>query len=184
MRGGSDSGGTSRRPFAPLRHPAVGLEEERFRFHGRVRCGMRDVRHVGNSPMKKRTLGNSDMQITPVGLWRLGGGVGAGNLGWGKQDDRRLDCGDPSRAGTRRELDRHGGGVRARPFGRSRGAGAGGLEKAPRPYVFTKCGIVDKGGGEVELLDQARLDPPRGRGEPAPVARGRDRSLSTSLARR
>ena len=98
--------------------------------------------------MKKRTLGNSDLEITPIGFgsWAVGG---SWKFGWGKQDDSE------SVAAIHRALEL---GVNwidtaaAYGLGHSEEVVARALEewKGQRPYVFTKCGIVDKGGGEVD----------------------------------
>lgn len=87
------------------------------------------------------------MQITPVGFgaWAVGG---SWKFGWGKQDD------DDSIAAIHRALEL---GVNwidtaaAYGLGHSEEVVARALAdwKGERPYVFTKCGIVDKGGGEV-----------------------------------
>ncbi len=93
--------------------------------------------------MEKRLLGNSDLSITRLGFgaWAIGGG--GWTYGWGPQDDRE------SVAAIRRALDL---GVNwidtaaAYGFGHSEEIVAKALEGvSPRPYVFTKCGLVDDG---------------------------------------
>src|ERR1700739_3955015 len=90
--------------------------------------------------MDKRTLGNSDLHITPVGFgaWALGG---AGwEFAWGAQDDK------DSIAAIHRAL---GLGVNwidtaaAYGVGHSEEIVARALASWPggRPYVFTKCGL-------------------------------------------
>jgi aryl-alcohol dehydrogenase-like predicted oxidoreductase len=93
-----------------------------------------------SSGIELRTLGNSDLRITPVGFgaWALGGGDWS--FGWGDQDEassveaihKALDLGI-------NWIDT----AAAYGFGRSeevvRKALAGMSE---RPYVFTKCGLV------------------------------------------
>ena len=99
--------------------------------------------------MKTKKLGNSDLAITPVGFgaWAVGG---SWKFGWGKQDD------DDSVAAIHRALELgvnwidtaaayglgHSEEVVARALAEYRGE---------RPYVFTKCGIVDKGNGDVDF---------------------------------
>jgi aryl-alcohol dehydrogenase-like predicted oxidoreductase len=89
---------------------------------------------------QKRRLGNSDLEITSIGLgaWAIGGG--GWEFGWGPQDDR------DSIAAIHEALDR---GVNwmdtaaAYGLGHSEEVVADALqERNPRPYVFTKCGLV------------------------------------------
>jgi aryl-alcohol dehydrogenase-like predicted oxidoreductase len=90
--------------------------------------------------MQLRTLGQSDLQITPIGIgaWAIGGGEW--EFGWGSQDDRE------SIAAIRAALDR---GINwidtAAVYGLGRsemvvGQAIKGL--ARRPHVFTKCSLV------------------------------------------
>jgi aryl-alcohol dehydrogenase-like predicted oxidoreductase len=90
--------------------------------------------------MQKRQLGNSDLEITPIGIgaWAMGGGDWA--FSWGPQDDKNsieaihtaLDAGvnwiDTAAI--------YGLGHSEEVVGK---AIAG---RASRPYVFTKCGVV------------------------------------------
>jgi aryl-alcohol dehydrogenase-like predicted oxidoreductase len=97
--------------------------------------------------MKTRTLGNSDMEITPIGFgaWAVGG---SWEFGWGKQDD------DDSVAAIHRALEL---GVNwidtaaAYGMGHSEEVVARALAewRGKRPYVFTKCGIVKDEKGEI-----------------------------------
>ncbi|MEI9997984.1 MAG: aldo/keto reductase [Verrucomicrobiota bacterium] len=97
--------------------------------------------------MKKKTLGNSDLNITAIGFgaWAVGG---SWKFGWGHQDD------SDSVAAIHRALEL---GINwidtaaAYGLGHSEEVVARALAewKGPRPYVFTKCGIIDQGGGEV-----------------------------------
>ncbi|MDQ3855727.1 MAG: aldo/keto reductase [Chloroflexota bacterium] len=89
--------------------------------------------------METRQLGNSDLNITPIGFgaWAIGGGEWAG--GWGPQDD------DDSIAAINKALDL---GINwidtaaAYGLGRSEEVVARALKgRSDRPYVFTKCGI-------------------------------------------
>lgn len=95
--------------------------------------------------MQKKTLGNTDMQITPlgVGAWAMGGGGWA--YGWGPQNDQH------SIEAIHRALDSginwidtaalYGLGHSEEVIGRSlRG-------RSERPYVFTKCGWTWTGDG-------------------------------------
>lgn len=92
-------------------------------------------------------LGNTGLEITRVGFgaWAIGGG--GWEFGWGPQED------DESIAAIHRALE---GGVNwidtaaAYGFGRSErivGRALRGL--AERPYVFTKCSLLDDGTGHV-----------------------------------
>ena len=87
--------------------------------------------------MQKKRLGNSDMELTPIGVgaWAIGGSGWA--FAWGPQDDNE------SIAAIRTALD---GGVNwidtaaVYGLGHSEEVVAQALEgRANRPYVFTKC---------------------------------------------
>jgi aryl-alcohol dehydrogenase-like predicted oxidoreductase len=103
--------------------------------------------------VEKRTLGNSDLAITRLGLgaWAIGGGDW--KFGWGPQDDAQ------SVEAIRRAI---GHGVNwvdtaaAYGIGHSEEVVARALEGIPaseRPYVFTKCALVPDGsGGMTESL--------------------------------
>lgn len=90
--------------------------------------------------MEKRTLGNSDLQITRVGFgaWAVGG---PWEFGWSTQDD------DASIAAIHRALELgvnwidtaaiYGLGHSEEVVARALAAWSG-----PRPYVFTKCGMI------------------------------------------
>lgn len=97
---------------------------------------------------KRRTLGNSDMSLTPIGLgaWAIGG---EWRFGWGPQEDA------DSIATIRRAIDRgmnwidtaaiYGLGHSEEIIGRA-------LQDVPRderPYVFTKCSLVWDSAGNV-----------------------------------
>ncbi len=90
--------------------------------------------------MRTRLLGNSDLEITPLGFgaWAIGGGDWA--FGWGSQDDR------DSIATIREALDLGINWIDTAPvygLGRSEEVVARALEGvARRPFVFTKCGRV------------------------------------------
>jgi aryl-alcohol dehydrogenase-like predicted oxidoreductase len=91
--------------------------------------------------MNTRILGNSDLHITPIGFgaWALGGGDW--QFGWGDQEDR------DSITAIHRALElgvnwidtaaSYGLGHSEEVVGRALGEWSG-----PRPYVFTKCGMV------------------------------------------
>jgi aryl-alcohol dehydrogenase-like predicted oxidoreductase len=90
--------------------------------------------------MQKRQLGNSDLQITPIGVgaWAMGGGDWA--FSWGHQEDKN------SIEAIHAALD---AGINwvdtAAIYGHSHSeevVGKAIAERSNRPYIFTKCGIV------------------------------------------
>jgi aryl-alcohol dehydrogenase-like predicted oxidoreductase len=87
--------------------------------------------------MQKKRLGDSDMELTPVGVgaWAMGGGGWA--FAWGPQDD------DESIAAIRAALDRGVNWIDTAAvygLGHSEEVVARALEgRGNRPYVFTKC---------------------------------------------
>ena len=90
--------------------------------------------------MTTRPLGNSDLNITPLGIgaWAIGGGGWA--FGWGPQDDA------DSVAAIHAALD-HGinwiDTAAVYGLGHSEEVVARALKgRSSRPYVFTKCGLV------------------------------------------
>jgi aryl-alcohol dehydrogenase-like predicted oxidoreductase len=91
--------------------------------------------------MELRRLGNSDMQISPVGLgaWAMGGD---GVFGWGPQDDAE------SVAAIHRSVERGINWIDTAPIygmGHSERVVAQALKEigsGQRPLVFTKCSIV------------------------------------------
>jgi aryl-alcohol dehydrogenase-like predicted oxidoreductase len=93
--------------------------------------------------MKTRRLGNTDFAITPIGLgaWAIGGGGYA--YGWGPQDDAS------SIAAIRAAIEAGINWIDTAPvygLGHSEEVLARALEGiSPRPYVFTKCGMVWNG---------------------------------------
>src|SRR5712692_9056053 len=90
--------------------------------------------------MTLRTLGQSDLKITPIGIgaWAIGGGKW--EFGWGPQDD------DDSIAAIHAGLDRGMNWIdtaAAYGLGHSEtvvGSAVRGLEE--RPYIFTKCSLT------------------------------------------
>jgi aryl-alcohol dehydrogenase-like predicted oxidoreductase len=98
--------------------------------------------------MQKKRLGNSDMEITPIGVgaWAMGGG--GWRFAWGPQDDSE------SIAAIHAALDRgvnwidtaavYGLGHSEEVVGRALARHAG-----SRPYVFTKCERVWNEKGEI-----------------------------------
>src|SRR5580700_7263062 len=90
--------------------------------------------------MTSRTLGQSDLKITPIGIgaWAIGGGQW--EFAWGAQDDQE------SIAAIRAGLDRGINWIDTAPaygLGHSEtivGRAIKGL--AQRPYIFTKCSLV------------------------------------------
>jgi aryl-alcohol dehydrogenase-like predicted oxidoreductase len=97
--------------------------------------------------MEKKRLGNSDMELTPIGVgaWAMGGGGWA--FAWGPQDDAQ------SIAAIHAALDRgvnwidtaavYGLGHSEEVVARALGG------RSSRPYVFTKCERVWNGKGEI-----------------------------------
>ena len=97
--------------------------------------------------MKTRQLGNTDMQITPIGFgtWAIGGG--GYQFGWGPQDDEQ------SIAAIQHALDLginwidtaavYGLGHAEEIVGRAL------KNRIERPYVFTKCSRVWNDDGEI-----------------------------------
>jgi aryl-alcohol dehydrogenase-like predicted oxidoreductase len=87
--------------------------------------------------MQKKRLGNSDMELTPIGVgaWAMGGGGWA--FAWGAQDD------DESIAAIHEALDRGVNWIDTAAvygLGHSEEVVARALQgRANRPYVFTKC---------------------------------------------
>jgi aryl-alcohol dehydrogenase-like predicted oxidoreductase len=91
--------------------------------------------------MQQRTLGNSTLDITAIGLgaWAIGG---EWRFGWGPQDD------DESIATIHRAVERGINWIDTAPaygLGRSETVVGRALREIPRgdrPYVFTKCSLV------------------------------------------
>src|SRR5215471_15437875 len=87
--------------------------------------------------MKKKRLGNSDLELTPIGIgaWAMGGGGWA--FAWGPQDD------DESIAAIHAALDRGVNWIDTAAvygLGHSEEVVAKALAgRGNRPYVFTKC---------------------------------------------
>ncbi|HJZ98838.1 MAG TPA: aldo/keto reductase [Candidatus Solibacter sp.] len=87
--------------------------------------------------MQKKRLGNSDLELTPIGIgaWAMGGGGWA--FAWGPQDD------DESIAAIHAALDRGVNWIDTAAvygLGHSEEVVARALEgRSNRPYVFTKC---------------------------------------------
>ncbi len=90
--------------------------------------------------MQTRTLGNSDLTLTPIGLgaWAIGGGDYA--FAWGPQDDK------DSIAAIHRAIDLGLDWIDTAPvygLGHSEEVVAQALKSATRkPYIFTKCGML------------------------------------------
>jgi aryl-alcohol dehydrogenase-like predicted oxidoreductase len=93
-----------------------------------------------NRWMQKKKLGNSDMELTPIGFgsWAVGGGDWA--FSWGPQDD------NDSIAAIHKALDLGINWIDTAPvygLGHSEEVVARALKTTShRPYVFTKCGLV------------------------------------------
>lgn len=89
--------------------------------------------------MQTRQLGNSDMQITPIGFgaWAIGGGGWA--YGWGSQDDNE------SIGAIQRALDLGINWIDTAPIyglGRSEQVVARAIKGRTKPYLFTKCAML------------------------------------------
>ena len=90
--------------------------------------------------MQTRRLGNSDLEITPIGIgaWAMGGGDWA--FSWGRQED------DESMAAIHTALDAGVNWIDTAPvygLGHSEEVVGKALAgRAHRPYIFTKCSLV------------------------------------------
>jgi len=98
--------------------------------------------------MEAKTLGNSDLRITPIGFgaWAIGGDW---EFGWGAQDDRQ------SVAAIHRALELGMNWIdtaAAYGLGHSEEVVARALQgwRGQRPYVFTKCGRIWNAQGKVD----------------------------------
>ena len=101
--------------------------------------------------MKTRKLGNSDLQITPVGFgaWAIGGS--GWQYGWGPQED------SDSIAAIQRSLELGVNWIDTAAvygLGHSEEVVARALQEwhGPRPYVFTKCGMIWDDAGNVSRV--------------------------------
>jgi aryl-alcohol dehydrogenase-like predicted oxidoreductase len=101
--------------------------------------------------MQTRKLGNSDLNITPVGYgaWAVGGS--GWQFGWGSQDD------ESSIAAIHRSLELGVNWIDTAAvygLGHSEEIVARALKSwtGPRPYVFTKCGLRWNPRGEVQKV--------------------------------
>ena len=107
--------------------------------------------------MEKKTLGNSDMKLTPIGFgaWAIGGGDW--QFAWGPQDD------NDSIAAIHKALDLGINWIDTAAvygLGHSEEVVARALKTASqKPYVFTKCGLVwDEKREVVNDLKQVRRE--------------------------
>ncbi len=126
-------------------------------------------------------LGATGMEITRIGFgaWAIGGG--GWEFGWGPQDDQQsLATIEHAIALGVNWIDT----AAAYGFGRSEevvGRALKGLPADSRPYVFTKCSLLEGPGRNGREQPHARLHPARGRGElEATPGRG-DRPVPDSL---
>ena len=129
--------------------------------------------------MKTSVLGNSDLSITPMGFgaWAVGGDW---KFGWGAQDDAQ------SVAAIFRALELGVNWIDTAAvygLGHSEEVVARALQEwhGPRPYVFTKCGMIWNGRARWTTR-YGGIRPARVRSQPAPPQDGRDRPLSDPLA--
>src|SRR5579875_882166 len=111
--------------------------------------------------MKTRQLGNTDMQITPIGFgsWAIGGGNWV--FGWGEQDD------NDSIAAIRRALDLGVNWIDTAAvygLGHAEEIVARALEGCTdRPYIFTQVRSGLAGGqSRDKQFSQGAVDSPRG----------------------
>jgi len=99
------------------------------------------------SSLTSRTLGNSDMQLTPIGFgaWAIGGN--GWQYGWGPQDD------NDSISAIHRALDLGINWIDTAAvygFGHSEEVVARALKSSPhKPFVFTKCSRVGNPDGSI-----------------------------------
>src|SRR6266436_9890673 len=114
--------------------------------------------------MQTRQLGNSDLHITPVGYgaWAIGGS--GWQFGWGSQDD------NDSVAAIHRALELGVNWIDTAAvygLGHSEEVVAQALQgwQGPRPYVFTKCGMICYTLGKVDY--SRRQDSIRSECEPS-----------------
>src|SRR6266480_2414160 len=105
-----------------------------------MRTGNTKTKSITKSRMKTKSLGNSDLSITPVGFgaWAIGGS--GWEFGWGEQDDKT------SVAAIHRALELGINWIDTAAvygMGHSEEIVALALRTWPgrRPYVFTKCGL-------------------------------------------
>src|SRR5438477_8225202 len=106
------------------------------------------TKSIISSGMKTKRLGNSDLFITPVGFgaWAIGGS--GWEFGWGDQDDK------VSIAAIHRTLELGVNWIDTAAvygMGHSEEVVAAALKTwpGPRPYVFTKCGLLGDDQGYV-----------------------------------
>ena len=104
--------------------------------------------------MQTRQLGNSDLQITPVGYgaWAIGGS--GWQFAWGQQDD------NDSVAAIHRALELGVNWIDTAAvygLGHSEEVVARAIKgwSGPKPYIFTKCGLRWDGKGKVEKVLRA-----------------------------
>src|SRR5437879_1369019 len=102
--------------------------------------------------MTLRTLGESDLRITPIGIgaWAIGGGKW--EFAWGPQDDVE------SIAAIRAGLDRGMNWIDTAAvygLGHSETVVGRAIKGLSRPYVFTKCSLVWDNSGKISHNLQA-----------------------------
>lgn len=106
--------------------------------------------------MNTRTLGATDLQITPLGLgaWAIGGG--GWQYGWGHSDDQS------SITTIHRALDQGINWIDTAPIygvGHSEEVVGRALKgRRNRPFVFTKCGLIGNKSGEGTVRNVLKAD--------------------------
>jgi aryl-alcohol dehydrogenase-like predicted oxidoreductase len=104
--------------------------------------------------MNKHTLGNSDLQITPVGYGAWSAGGGGWEFSWGPQDD------EDSIAAIHKALELGVNWIDTAAvygLGHSEQVVARALKswRGPRPYVFTKCAMSWDATGKISINHKA-----------------------------
>ncbi len=128
--------------------------------------------------MNKKKLGNSDMELTPIGFgsWAIGGADW--QFSWGPQDD------NDSIAAIHKALELGMNWIDTAAvygLGHSEEVVARALKTtSQKPYIFTKCGLVWDEKREVSNSLQAHS--PRGGRQSSPTGGGDHRSLPGALA--
>jgi len=140
-----------------------------------------------STKLPRRQLGTTDLHITRVGFgtWAAGGGGLCVRLGTAGR--RSVDRSDESRAGARRQLDRHRPGLWTRPLRGSRRSITQGVQRS-RPALRVhkvRARVGPEGSDEgFAAHPEPGVNPSRVRGIAPPTRNRADRSLSVPLAGR